>query len=180
MMQETKSYYLPAYRSVIIGIILILVGLGATFGGIDPHQNLWYNFQIILISFDGVFDFIVSIMLLFFKAGFIAGGYLYIRYAKGVERARLDNKGFYYREIPKGSGLSKLGMDTGPLTFSPYHAIRDISFKKNFWTGSQIIITLNSGILPLVALGVLKDHEKLEIVTTIRSHLQKADEAPGT
>lgn len=174
MIQETKSYYLPPYRSVIIGVILLLMGLGITFGGIDLNQNLWYNLQIILVSFDGVFDFIFSLILLLFKAGFIAGGYLYIRYAGGVERARLDDKGFYYREIPKGARLSKLGIDTGTLTFSPYHTIRDISFKKNSWTGSQIVLTLDSDILPLVALGVLKDQEKLEIVAIVKSHLKKA------
>ena len=173
MMQETKSYYLPPYRSVIVGIILLLIGLGITFGGVDFNQTLWANLQIILVSFGGVLDFIFSLVLLLFKAGFIAGGYFYIKYASGVERARLDEKGFYYREIPKGGGLTKLGIDTGALTFSSYHAIRDINYKKNSWTGNQIILTLHSGILPLVALGVLKDHEKQEIVATVKSHLKQ-------
>jgi len=172
MIQETKSYYLPPYRSVIVGIILLLMGLGITFGGIDLHQNFWYNFQIIVLSFDGIPGFIFSLILLIFKAGFLAGGYLYIRYADGVERARLDEQGFYYREIPKGARLSKLGIDTGALTFSSYQAIRDIDYKKNSWTGSQLILTLDSGPFPLVALGVLKDEEKLEIVAAVKSHLK--------
>ena len=174
MIQDTKSYYLPRYRSVIVGAILLLMSLGITFGVIDLSQNLWYNFQMILLNFEGVFDFIFSLILLLFKAGFIAGGYFYIRYASSVERARLDDRGFYYREIPKGARLSKLGIDTGTLTFSPYHTIRDISFKKNSWTGSQIVLTLDFDILTLVALGVLKDQEKLEIVAIVKSHLKKA------
>ena len=42
------------------------------------------------MNFDGVFNFIVSVIMLAFKVGFIAGGYLFIRYATGIERARLD------------------------------------------------------------------------------------------
>lgn len=171
MMQETKSYYLPPYRSIIVGAILLLMGLGITFAGIDFNRSLWDNVQMMLLSFKSVSNFIVSLILLLFKGGFIAGGYFYIRYADGVERARLDDQGFFYREIPKGGGMAKLGIDTGSLSFSAYHAIRDITYKKNFWTGGLIILTLDSGVLPLVTLGVLKDQEKQEIVATVKSHL---------
>lgn len=171
-MQETKSYYLPPYRSIVVGIILLLMSLGTTFGSIEFNLSLWANLQSMFLNFESVSNFIVSLILLFFKAGFIAGGYFYIRYASGVERARLDEKGFYYREIPKGGGMAKLGIDTGSLSFSAYHTIRDITYKKSFWTGGQIILTLETGILPLVALGVLKDQEKQEIVATVKTHIK--------
>nr|WP_067060337.1 hypothetical protein [Mucilaginibacter sp. L294] len=123
------------------------------------------------LSFKSVPDFIISCILLLFKAGFIAGGYFYIRYASGVERAKLDEKGFYYREISRGSGMAKLGIDTGTLSFTAYGDIRDISYKKSFWTSGQIVLTLDAGNMVLVALGVLKDNEKREIVDLIKAHI---------
>ncbi|OKS84634.1 hypothetical protein RG47T_0066 [Mucilaginibacter polytrichastri] len=152
-----------------MGIILIVIGLGITFEGIELNQSLWANLQWIFLNFESASDFIVSFILLLFKAGFIAGGYFYIKYSSGVERARLDDKGFYYREIPKGSGMAKLGIDIEPLSFTPYSAISDISYKKSLWTGGQIIVTLDSGPIPLVALGVLKDDEKKEIVELVKT-----------
>ncbi|MGY4385177.1 hypothetical protein ACVWYN_002213 [Pedobacter sp. UYP24] len=172
MEQETKNYYLPPWRSITIGVILMIIGLGITFGGIDLDSSLWENLQRVFISFEGVFEFFTSILFLLFKAGFIAGGYLYLKYADGVERAKLDNEGFYYREIPKGSKYSKVAMDTGPLTFRPYSAIRDITYKKSFWMGGQLFLTLESGIVPLVALGVLNDQEKLEIIDLIKMQIR--------
>ena len=94
-----------------------------------------------------------------------------MKYADGVERARLDDKGLYYREIPKGSGASKMAMDAGPLTFVPYKSIRDITLKKTFWAGWQLYLTLDSGILPLTALGVLKQTEKQEILEKVKQSI---------
>lgn len=168
MIQETKSYYLLPYRSVIVGAILLLTCLGITFAGIDLNRSLWDNLQTVLLSFKGVSDFIVSVIILLFKGGFIAGGYFYIKYSSGVERARLDEHGFYYREIPKCGGMAKPGIDTGDLSFSAYHAIPDITYKKSFWTGRQIILTLDAGI----ALGILKSPGKQEIVAIVKSRIK--------
>src|SRR6187402_1387119 len=144
-METSKSYYLPPARSIVVGIILIIVGIAFCCIGVDFQNSLWENLQRIFLSFDSVGHFILSLFILLFKAGFIAGGYFYIKNATGVERARVDDKGFYYREIPKGTGMNKLGIDLGPLSFAPYSAIRDIAYKKSFWTGGQLILTLDSG-----------------------------------
>ncbi|MBD1383737.1 hypothetical protein IDJ75_00480 [Mucilaginibacter rigui] len=171
MTPQAKSYYLPQTRAIAVGVILILVGLAFTFGFIDIHRSVWYNIQFILISFEGVVEFFMSIIMLIFKAGLIVGGYYYIKYSTGVERARLDDKGFYYRLIPKGSRYSKIMIDSGPLTFTPYSQIIDLTYKKNFWTGGQLYLTLPSGMLPLIALGVLKDSEKIEIAKQVKAQI---------
>jgi hypothetical protein len=168
----TKSYYLPRWRSITAGVILMAFGIGLNFIGFDLKNSLWDNLQWIFISFKSVGDFFFSILKLVFTAGFITGGYFFIKYADGIERARLDDKGLHYREIPKGSGAGKLGMDAGSLSFIPYTRIKDISCKKTFWAGNQIYLTLDSGLLPLTALGVLKDGEKYEIVQTVKSKIQ--------
>lgn len=158
---------MPPWRSITIGIILIIVGLAFTFMGVDIKNSFWNNLQWVLVSFQGVVEFLASLLMLAFKLGFLLGGYFFIKYADGVERARLDDKGLYYREIPKGSGASKIAMDAGPLTFIPYRNIKDITLKKTFWAGWQLYLTLDSGILPLTALGVLKQSEKQEILERV-------------
>ncbi|RFZ89973.1 hypothetical protein D0C36_23740 [Mucilaginibacter conchicola] len=170
-MQLPKSYYLPPYRSIIIGTILIVMGLCFTFMGVDIKASLGDNLQWVFLSFRSIGDFIFSFIMLVFKAGFIGGGYLFIRFANGIERAKLDEKGFYYREIPKGGGVSKLAMDSRPLTFVPYPAIKEIHLRKSMLSGMQLLITLNSGTVPMVALGVLSKQEKQEIVDFIKTKI---------
>jgi hypothetical protein len=170
--ETSKSYYLPPWRSITIGIILILVGLAFTFMGVDIKNSFWNNIQWVLLSFEGVVEFVASLLMLAFKLGFLLGGYFFIKYADGVERARLDDKGLYYREIPKGSGASRMAMDAGPLTFAPYKSIRDITLKKTFWAGWQLYLTLDSGMQPLTALGVLKQAEKQEIMERVKKSVK--------
>ena len=174
MEQEVKIYYLPPYRSIVIGSIFLLMGLAFTFGMIDYQQSFWKNLQFVLISFEGIVEFMFSLIMLLFKAAFFVGGYLYIKYSNGVERARLDSKGFYYREIPKGNKYEKVAMDAGKLTFAAYSSIQDISCEKKFWSGWQLYLTLDSGKLPLTALGVLKLDEKKEIVDLIKQQIQRS------
>lgn len=170
--EPSKSYYLPPWRSIAIGVILIIVGLAFTFMGVDIKNSFWNNVQWVLLSFEGVVEFLGSLLMLAFKLGFLLGGYFFIKYSDGVERARLDDKGLYYREIPKGSGASKLAMDAGPLTFAPYKSIRDITLKKTFWAGWQLYLTLDSGVQPLTALGVLKQAEKQEILERVKQNIK--------
>ncbi|WP_374950748.1 hypothetical protein [Mucilaginibacter sp.] len=170
--ESSKSYYLPPWRSLTIGVILIIVGLAFTFMGVDIKDSFWNNLQWVLISFEGVIEFLGSLFMLAFKLGFLLGGYCFIKYSDGVERARLDDEGLYYRAIPKGSGANKLAMDTGPLTFVSYQSIRDITLKKTFWAGWQLYLTLDSGVQPLTALGVLKQAEKEEIFESVKQRVR--------
>ncbi|MFD1256934.1 hypothetical protein ACFQ3S_09010 [Mucilaginibacter terrae] len=170
--ETSKSYYLSPWRSITIGIILIIVGLAFTFMGVDIKDSFWDNLQWVLVSFQGIVEFLTSLLMLAFKLGFLLGGYFFIKYADGVERARLDDEGLYYREIPKGSGASKLAMDAGPLTFAAYKTIRDITLKKTFWAGWQLYLTLDSGVQPLTALGVLKQVEKQEILEKVKQSIR--------
>lgn len=169
--ETSKSYCLPPWRSITIGVILIIVGLAFTFMGVDIRDSFWDNIQWVLVSFEGVVEFLGSLLMLAFKLGFVLGGYFFIKYSDGVERARLDDEGLYYQEIPKGSRASKMAMDTGPLTFAPYKSIRDITLKKTFWAGWQLYLTLDSGIFPLTALGVLKQAEKQEILEKVKQSI---------
>lgn len=171
MEQETKIYYLPPYRSIAIGVILMLMGLGLTFGIVDFNQSLWQIIQFIFISFEGVVEFFFSLLLLAFKIGFIIGGYLYLWHSSAIERAKIGPKGIYYREIPKGSKYDKMALDLRKLIFVPYSDIIDMTCEKSFWMGWQLYLTLTDGRFPLIALGVLKFSEKQEIVATVKKRI---------
>jgi len=171
MDQDIKIYYLPAYRSVIVGIILLLMGIAFTFGLVDYNQSFWSIFQMLFLSFESVGNFLFSLIMLLFKAGFILGGCMYIKYFNGVERAKLDKKGFYYREIPKGTKYDKLATDLNKMTFIPYKDIVDITCEKKFFAGRQLFLTLSAGKIKLTTLGVLKHSEKDEIIKLVKQRI---------
>jgi hypothetical protein len=166
-MQLPKSYFLPRYRSRIIGATLIVMGFGLTFGFVDLNSSIWDNLQMMFISFEDVGTFIISFIILPFKILLIVGGWFYIKNSDGLERARLDEQGFYYRRIEKGYRYTRVLMDYGPLTFIPYTNIKVISYRKSIWLGG--LITLHGGgeTLLLPALNVLKEQEKKKLLITL-------------
>ncbi len=166
-----KIYYLPAYRSILIGAILLLMGLAFTFGFADYSQPFWSIVQNVLVSFESLGDLLFSLVMLLFKAGFIIGGFLYMKYADKVERARLDQAGFRYLEMPRGNKYDKIAMDMAKLTFVPYRDIEDIECRKNLLEGWQLYLVLSTGAIKLDALGVLKRSEKEEIVRLVKQHI---------
>lgn len=168
-----RSYYLPPWRSIGIGVILMGMGLSITFGMIDYSRTAWEIIQEVLVSFESIGSFFFSLLALFFKALFLISGYLFVRYAKGIERARLDRKGFYFRDIPTGNRLDKISMDVGPLKFIPYDAIDSLSAKRNFWSGMQLYLETGGKVTLLTALGVLKKSEKMEIVSIVSERLHR-------
>ena len=59
--ETSKSYCLPPWRSITIGVILIIVGLAFTFMGVDIKNSFWNNLQWVLLSFEGVVEFLGSL-----------------------------------------------------------------------------------------------------------------------
>ncbi|RBQ03086.1 hypothetical protein [Pedobacter miscanthi] len=171
-----RSYFLPPWRSIIIGTIFICMGIAVTFGMVNYNLPFWSVLQRILISFEDLGSFLMSILMLFFKLLFFIGGYFYIRFAKGIERARLDDKGFYFRAIPAGSRLDKISLDVGKLTFMPYKEIEDVTVKKSFFSGHQLVLKTKGENQTLTALGVLGESEKREIVDIIHERIQSGKE----
>lgn len=167
-----KIYYLSNYRSIGVGIILILVGLTISSIGLDLNQSIWDNFQNIFLDFRGIVDFLVSFILLIFKIGLIAIGVFFLKNSKRIERAKIDNKGFYYKEPPKGK-IEVITFDLLNFKFVSFNNIYDIFYKKDFWTGDKIEILTSEGNLILTTLGVLTKKEKLEIVEIVKEKIKK-------
>lgn len=146
--------------------------------GVETDLSIWANLRRIFLDFDGVVDFLISLLLLAFKAGFLVGGFLIIKYANKVVRAKIDEKGFYFQQIPRvGNKYDKLAMDLNPLKYVPFAEIKAISYRKSFWLGGLIDLTTSSETIVLTALGALKDSEKHEIVQIVTGKLEERRKA---
>lgn len=170
---ESKNYYLSSYRAIVIGVILIMMGVATAFIGFDIKMSFWYNFQSMIIDFRGIMNFLVSLLLLLFKIGFILFGYFTLKYRKQIIRAKTDDKGLYFKEITGGNRIGRLAFDLNPLTFLPYSKIIDIYYVENFWKGSYLEIETSSERKKLITLGVLSNSEKNEIYNTIKKRIDK-------
>lgn len=168
---DVKTYYLPGYRSVGIGVILILMGVGTSFIGFDPSGSAWENFQNMVLDFSGIGHFLVSLLMLLFKALFIVLGYFSLRYRGKVARARLDAKGIYFKELKGGNNAERLAFDLGEMTFVPYRQIKDIRHVKNAFWGNYLQLETNQGIRDLITLGVLSRAEREEIYDIVQARI---------
>ncbi len=169
---EEKKYYLSSFRSLTIGIILILVGIGLSFIGFDIESSFWKNFQYMIIDFSSWGNFFFSLLLLIFKLGLVLIGYFFIKYKNGIIRAKIDQKGLYYKELGSGNKYDKITFDLNPFTFIPYSKIVNISYNESFWTGSILEIEINSEKKKLLTLNALSKRQKREIFETVKHHIK--------
>lgn len=170
---DVKTYYLPGYRSVGIGVILIAMGIGMFFIGFDRASTAWDNFQNMVLDFSGIGHFLVSLLLLLFKALFITLGYFSLRYQGKVARARLDAKGIYFKELKGGNNAERLAFDLGGMTFVPYREITDIRYVENAFSGNYLQLETTQGIRDLKALGVLGRAEREEIYDIVQARIAR-------
>lgn len=167
-----KIYYLPPTRSISVGIALTLLLVALLLIGLDTHQSIWDNLQSMILDFRALINFVGSFMMLIVKIGLIKLAIHYFKNSGKVERARIDNKGFYYKDNVK-SRYEFLTYEWNQLKFISFTDILDISLKSNFWLGDQVLLSTLNGQETITSLGVLKQNEKTEIVAIIKSKLNK-------
>lgn len=172
MLQEEKTYYLSAFRSITIGVILLLVGIGLFVATYDADENFGKNLLHYLVDFSDVFNFFVSLILLPFKLGFIIVGVVVLRTAGKVERAKITAKGLYYKEMPKGNKYDKMTLDLGPLIYISFGQISNIWFHKSWFYGNSLEIEVNNQRIKLITLNVLSTKEKQEIFDAVQNHIK--------
>lgn len=173
-----KTYYIPSQRSISVGIALTLLVVALLLIGLDTHQSIWNNLQSMILDFRELINFVGSLMLLVVKIGLIKLAFHYFSNSGKIERARIDNKGFYYKDKVK-SRYEFLTYEWNELKFIAFADITDISLKNSFWLGDQIHLSTLKGTETITALGVLKQNEKTEIVTIIKSKLNKTTANKG-
>jgi hypothetical protein len=167
-----KTYYLSNARSVTVGVILILIGLSLTLIPIDWNGSVWSNFQMIFLDFSDAANFVGSLLLLPFKVGFITIGIYFLQNSSKIVRAKIDSKGFYYKEAPTGR-LGGLTLDLFSLQFLPFANIKEVTYKSNRWIGDKIELTSTAGSVNLISLQPLKAMEKKEIVAILQAKINK-------
>lgn len=180
--QTDKSYYLTRWRSVTIGVILVLLGIALTFIGFDGSRSFWDNFQGMLLDFRSAGSFLVSLLMLVFKAGFIGLGILFFKNRDNIIRAKITSEGFYFKRIT-GSNKYERGLsDLNPLVLIPYKEIVDIRLVRSFWQGLRLELETMQGREILTMLNVLTKREKIEICASVKNTLIKMnafkDKAP--
>ncbi|WP_071842258.1 YdbT family protein [Niabella soli] len=154
-------------------MLLIAMGISMSFIGFDPGGSFWDNFQAMVIDFRSPAFFLVSLLMLIFKVGFIIMGYFSLKYRGKVLRAKLDDKGFYYKEITGSSKMERVAFDLNPFVFVPYSAITNIAYTESFWKGDALEIETLAGRKKLVTLNVLSRKEKREIYDILKERMNK-------
>ncbi|WP_313265029.1 hypothetical protein [Sphingobacterium sp.] len=162
------NYYLPNWRSIIIGIILIIVGGSTFFIGYDPNDSFKQNFSAMILDFKDVFRFLISLFMLLLHLAFIIGGFLLLRSSKKIIRARTDKKGLYFKRIEKKSGSMWALADLDPLVFVPYIQIVNIRIIESNWYGPRLELETFQGKEILTMLNVLSRKEKEQICQTVK------------
>ena len=164
-----KEYYLETYRTTITGITLLFMGI---IMGPGLMGKAYFR---LFISFPGIITGLISL-------AFIIGGIYILKMAKKIIRAKIDEKGFYYKNLNIDTnkietfvsyGLKSLIHSTNAkLTFVPFYEIKKAELKKNNWTGNSITIHYkNQTVENLHSLNVLTNTEKLDIVSAINNSI---------
>ena len=143
------------------------------FIGFDRASTAWDNFQNMVLGFGGIGPYLLSLLMLLFKALFIVLGYFSLRYQGKVARARLDANGIYFKELKGGNNAERLAFDLGGMTFVPYREITDIRQVKNAFWGNYLQLETNRGIRDLKALGVLSRAEREEIYDIVQARIAR-------
>lgn len=167
----TKTYYLSPTRSILVGVILSFFLLALLFIGFIPEQSAWENFQSMVLDFRDIDNFIGSFLMLMIKLGLLSLIINYFKNAQKIVRAKIDNKGFYYKANMK-SKYEWLTHEMENLVFIPFSDIVNISLKEN-WLGNHIFLSTTKESTALISLNSLTKKEKQEIVEIIQSWLNK-------
>ncbi len=168
---ESKDYYLPNYRSLLIGGILIMIGILFTCTAYDKQLSLEENFQQMFIDFSSVIYFFTSLVLLLFKIGFIVLGIFILKNRNKIIRAKTDGNGLYFKEIAQGNRYAQIASDFNDLRFIPYSDIENIYYIKDFWKGDYLEIETKAERKKLTMLNVLSKSDKKEIYGTVQRQI---------
>jgi hypothetical protein len=164
------NYYLPNWRSIIIGSILILMGISTCFIGYHPNDSFKENFSAMVLDFKDLFRFLVSLFMLLLHLFFIIGGFLLLKSSRKVIRARTDKKGLYFKRIEKKTGSMWALADLDALVFVPYIQIVNIRIIESNWLGPRLELETFQGKEILTMLNVLSRKQKEQICQTVKEY----------
>jgi hypothetical protein len=173
-----KTYYLPASRAIITGVILVLMGLSPLYGVMLIDRSVTAGFQFFLELFTGFPEFILGAIYLVI----LISGLLYLKNSRKILRLKLDEKGIYY--LPFGEGypskykpLFNLFFLKGVLKLIPYNDIVSAEYVINKWWGDFVNIKLKNGQTRRLLTAPFTLADKKEVVSLINSKTHDENKA---
>jgi len=168
-----KSYYFPASRAIIIGVILLLIGLSPIYGTMLIEHSVIAGFEFIRETWTGFPEIILgAICLVFFLAGF-----LYLKNFRKILRLKLDENGIYYMPFAEGTPskykpLFNLFFLKEAFKFIPYSSMVSAEYVVNKWLGDFVQIHLQNGqtIRLLTAPFTLADKNEIVAIINSKTH----------
>ena len=170
--QITKAYYLPASRTIIAGIILVLIGLSPIYRVMLIDHSVNAGFQFILETFTGFPEIILGVMCLVI----LLSGVLYLKNARKIIRLKLDEKGIYYMPFAEGNPskykpLFNLFFLKEALKFIAHNDIASAEFEVDKWRGNSVNIKLKNGETRRLLAAPFTLADKKEVVSIINNSI---------
>ncbi|WP_374951053.1 hypothetical protein [Mucilaginibacter sp.] len=166
----TKEYFLPRTRSIVIGVVLMLMGLSPVYFIALIDHSLEAGLSFFISMFTGFPQIILGLIF----SVVLISGFIYLYNSGRIPRLKLDEKGVYYlpwgEEVPsKYRPLFTLFYLKAKLMFIPY---RDISFAENIsdklW-GDAVVIQLKDGSNRQIRTAPFTSADRQEVVALINS-----------
>jgi hypothetical protein len=171
-----KVYNLPAWRSIIVGVFLVLMGLIPIW--IQLSSDGLQSLPAALVNYFAGFIQFPEVIVMLILTAILVAGILYLSRANKIIRAKIDDKGFYYLPIGEGNVsrgklLFSLFYYAQKLQFIPYADIAHAEYTTNKWLGDGVTINFTNGDKRLImGVNVLPNHQKHDIVNTLNARIK--------
>jgi len=166
----TKEYFLPRTRSVIGGVMLILIGLSPVYFTALLDHSLVAG----LLFYASMFTGFPQIILGLIFSVFLLSGFLYLYNFRHILRLKLDEHGVYY--LPFGEdrpskyrAVFNLFYVKANLRFIPYNDISGAEHIADKVWGNMIIIRLKDASTRQLRTAPFTSTDRQEVIDLINS-----------
>jgi len=168
----TKEYFFPRIRSIIIGIILILLGLSPIYFVAIIDHSISAGVSFFASMFTGFPEIIIGVMFLIIQVS----GSIYLLNSRKILRMKLDENGVYYiplaETLPsKYRPLFTFFYLNAPLKFIPYTNIRFAQHSVDKHLDVAVVIQMKDGSTAQIFTAPFTSAQKQEVITLINSKI---------
>ena len=165
-----KEYFLPRTRSIVIGLVLILMGLSPVYFIALIDHSIGAGLSFFVSMFTGFPEIILGLIF----SVILASGFIYLYNSGGILRLKLDEKGVYYlplgEDVPsKYRPLFNLFYLKAKLKFIPYGDISSVEYIGDILLGDAVVIQLTDGGTRQIRTAPFTYADRLEVISLINS-----------
>ena len=166
----TKEYFLPSIRSIISGVILILLGLSPIYLIAIIDHSISAGFSFFASMFFGFPEIILGLGFLIIQLS----GIIYLLNSRSILRMKLDENGVYYlpwaETAPsKYRALFNFFYLKATLKFIPYSNIRFAQHSFNNLWGAAVVIQMVDGSTLQIRTAPFTSAQRQEVIIFINS-----------